>query len=56
MHNFNTILPDYASIVHEQQNNDLQIRSIAPIRYSNRNISSTARKMDHTEKSFHGQL
>ena len=56
MRNFNTILPDYASIVHEQQNNDLQIRSIAPIRYSNRNISSTARKMDHTEKSFHGQL
>ena len=55
MRNFSTILPDYDSIVHKQQNNDRQIRFIAPIRSSNRSISSTSRKLDHTSEVFYGQ-
>ena len=55
MRNSSTILPKYAIIVHEKQNNDRQIRFIVPIRYSNRSISSTAIKLDHTSKSFHGR-
>ena len=51
---FRIILHDYASIVHEQQNNDHQIRFIPPIRSSNQIISSTYRKTDHTSKAFHG--
>ena len=31
MRNFSTILSDYASIVHEQQNNNRQIIFISPI-------------------------
>ena len=50
-----TILPDYASIVHKKQKIGLQIRFIAPIRSSNRNISSTAKKPDHKRKALHGQ-
>ena len=55
MRNFSTILPKYASIVHEQQNNDRQILFIAPIRSSNRNILSTSIKPDHTRKAFRGR-
>ena len=55
MCNISTILPNCASIVHEQQNNDRQIRFIPPIRYSNWSISSIARKPDHTNKAFHGR-
>ena len=47
------ILPNYASIVHEQQKNDLQIRFISPIRSYNRSMSSTAIKPDHTSESFY---
>ena len=54
MRNFRTILPNYASIVHEQQNSDRQNRFIAPIRSSNRSTSSTARKPYHTSEAFHG--
>ena len=53
MRNFSTILPNYASIVHEQQNNDHQIRFISPIRSSNRSISSTSRKPDHISEAFY---
>ena len=38
MLNFGAILPHYASIVQEQQNNDRQIRLIDPIRSSNQSI------------------
>ena len=38
MRNFSAILPDYVSIVQEQQNNDRQIRLIDPIRSSNQSI------------------
>ena len=55
MRNFGTILPNYAIIVHKQQNNDRQIRFIAPIRFSNRSTSSTSRKPDHTSEALHGQ-
>ena len=55
MRNFSNILPDYASTVHKQQNNNRQIRFIAPIRSSNQSISSTARKPYHTSKAFHGR-
>ena len=55
MRNFSTILPNYASIVHEQQNNARQIRFIAPIHSSNRIISSATRKPDHTSEAFHGR-
>ena len=53
MCNISTILPDYASIVHWQQNNNHQIRFIAPIRSSNWSILITSRKPDHTSKAFH---
>ena len=53
---FSTISPNYASIVHEQKNNDHQIRFIAPIRSYNQSISSTDRKPYHTSKAFHGQV
>ena len=52
MPNFSTILPNYACIVHEQQNNNRQIRFIAPIRSSNRSMLSTDRKQDHTKQSI----
>ena len=55
MRDFSTILPNYASIVNEQQKNDRQIRFIAPIRCSNWSISSTARKQDHTSEALHGR-
>ena len=55
MRNFSTIFPDYDSIVHEQQNNDRQIRLFAPIRSSNQSISATSRKPDHKSKGLHGQ-
>ena len=54
MRKFSTILPNYASIVHKQQNNDRQILFITPITSSNRIISSTSRKLDHTSEAFHG--
>ena len=37
------------------KNNERQIRLIAPICSSNRSISSTTRKTDHTSESFHGR-
>ena len=54
MRNFSTILSDYASIVHKQQQNNHQIIFIDPICSSNRIISSTAIKMDQASKAFHG--
>ena len=54
MHKFSTILPNYASIVREKQNNGHQILFISPIRSSYQIISTTARKPDHTSKTFHG--
>ena len=55
MRNFSTILPNYASIVHNQQKNDRQIQFIAPIRSSNRSILSTTIKSYHASKSLHGR-
>ena len=55
MRNFSTILSNYASIVHEQENNDRQIRFIAPIRSFIRSISPTVIKPDPTSEAFHGQ-
>ena len=55
MRNFSTILPNYTSILQKQQNSDHQIRFITSTRYSNRNISSTATKPDHTIDKFHGR-
>ena len=55
MRNFSTILPNYASIVHKEQDNDRHIWFIGPIRSSNQSISSTARKPNHTSEAFHGR-